>query len=51
MINVSMDHIIKIIKNIDAGYRMGIRRLKILYYADDAILVAETGEDLQRLTH
>lgn len=34
---------------VEAGYTMGDRSLRILCYADDAVLVAENEDDLQRL--
>lgn len=43
-----MDEIIGSLEN-QRGYRMGDRQLKIICYADDAVLVAETENDLQRL--
>jgi hypothetical protein len=45
-----MDEIIKKIKTRrKRGYRMGGKELKIIGYADDAIITAETEDDLQRI--
>ena len=33
------------------GYKMGDREIKILCYADDVVLIAESEDELQRLLH
>lgn len=47
--NIIMDQIIRGVNEVKAGYKMGNRSLRILCYADDAVLVAENEDDLQRL--
>ncbi|XP_044749778.1 uncharacterized protein LOC123310376 [Coccinella septempunctata] len=46
-----MDEIIESVNEINAGFKMNNRRLRVLCYADDALLVAENEDDLQRLLH
>jgi len=41
--------IIRSVNETGYGYRMEARTLNILCYADDAILLAETEDDLQQL--
>lgn len=50
LFNIIMDEIIKNVKN-RKGYKMGNKELKIICYADDAVLLAESEDDLQRLLH
>ena len=45
-----MDEIIKKVSKL-RGYKMGEKKINILCYADDAVLVAEDENDLQRLLH
>lgn len=49
LFNLIMDKIIGKVKQIKAGYRMGRESHSIICYADDALLMAETEDDLQRL--
>lgn len=44
-----MDRIIDKTKITNAGYRLGNRKVNILCYADDALLMAENEDELQRL--
>ena len=48
LFNIIMDEIIKQVRK-HKGYKMGDREIKILCYADDAVLIAEDEDDLQRL--
>lgn len=48
LFNLIMDEIIKSVKNM-CGYKMGKKNFNILYFADDAILIADNEDDLQRL--
>lgn len=50
LFNVVMDEVIKKVK-LSRGYRLGDKEVKILCYADDAVLFAENEDDLQRLLH
>ena len=45
-----MDEIIKLVRKLK-GYKMGNKEVRILCYADDVVLVAESEDDLQRLLH
>ena len=45
-----MDEILKQVHKLK-GYKMGSKEVKILCYADDAVLVAESEDDLQRLLY
>ncbi|KAK9887098.1 hypothetical protein WA026_020042 [Henosepilachna vigintioctopunctata] len=45
-----MDEIIKKVRGM-RGYKMGDKEISILCYADDAVLIAENEDDLQRLLH
>ncbi|XP_044749727.1 uncharacterized protein LOC123310328 [Coccinella septempunctata] len=45
-----MDEIIKRVRR-GIGYRMGNREIQILCYEDDAVIMAESEDDLQRLLH
>jgi len=46
-----MDQLIESVNEVDAEFRMNNRRLLILCYADDAVLTAESEDDLQQLLH
>ncbi|XP_050452220.1 uncharacterized protein LOC126851927 [Cataglyphis hispanica] len=50
-LNVIMNEIIEEMKKVDARYKIGNRYIKILCYADDAILLAKSEENLQRLLY
>lgn len=50
LFNIIMDEIIKQVRHLK-GYKMGNRNITILCYADDAVLVAENEDDLQRLLY
>ena len=50
LFNIIMDEIIKKVSKL-RGYKMGEKKINILCYADDAVLVAENEDDLQRLLH
>ena len=50
LFNIIMDEIIKAVRVL-RGYKMGDRNVNILCYADDAVLLAESEDDLQRLLH
>lgn len=47
---IIMNEIIKKVKQ-KGGYRVGNKELKIICYADNAIIVAEDEDDLQRLLY
>lgn len=47
LFNIMMDEIIRKVKT-GRGYRMGDQEFTILCYADDAVLFAESEDDLQR---
>jgi Reverse transcriptase (RNA-dependent DNA polymerase) len=51
LFNLIMDEIILQVKNLNRGYRMGEEIISIVCYADDAILIAESEDDLQRLLY
>lgn len=51
LFNLIMDKIINSVKEVNGGYRMGRKHMKILCYADDAILTADNEDDLQRLLY
>lgn len=44
-----MDEIIKKVKTVGRGYRMGEQEIKILCYADDAVIISEDEDNLQRM--
>ncbi|XP_056633527.1 uncharacterized protein LOC130443087 [Diorhabda sublineata] len=46
-----MDQLVETVKNLGLGYRMGTYKINILCYADDAVLIAESEDDLQRMLH
>ena len=48
LFNLVMDRIINQVKGVGRGHRMGQTEFKILCYADDAVLIAESEDDLQR---
>ena len=48
LFNLVMDRSIKV-KGVGWGYRMGQTEFKILWYADDAVLIAESEDNLQRM--
>ena len=50
LFNIIMDEIIGNVRLLK-GYSMGDQEITILCYADDAVLVAENENDLQRLLH
>lgn len=50
LFNIVMDEIIRKVRN-GEGYKMGNQQIKILCYADDAVLVAESEDALQRQLH
>lgn len=49
LFNTIMDELIKAVKSTGLGYRMGTQKINILCYADDAVIIAETEDDLQRM--
>ena len=49
LFNLVMDRIINQVKGVGRGYRMGQTEFKILCYADDAVLIAESEDNLQRM--
>lgn len=49
LFNIIMNEIIEEVKELHIGYEMANRSLGILCYADDATLMAESEDDLQRL--
>lgn len=49
LFNIIMDEIIKVVKMVGRGYRMGEQEIKILCYADDAVIISEDEDNLQRL--
>ena len=51
LFNLVMDEIIDEVKNAGRGYSMGRNSIKIVCYADDAVLVAEDEDDLQRMLY
>jgi hypothetical protein len=48
--NLAMNEIIKNIKD-KKGYRMSNEEISIICYADDAVLIADREDNLQRLLH
>lgn len=50
LFNIVMEEIIKRV-NTGKGYEMGQQEIKIVCYADDAVLLANNEDDLQRLLH
>lgn len=51
LFNLVMDEVIQTIKNLNIGYSMGGRTTNIICYADDAVLLADNEDDLQRLLY
>lgn len=51
LFNLVMNQIIKDVKDVGVGYRMANKTVAIVCYADDAALIAENEDDLQRLLH
>ena len=49
LFNLRMDRIINQVKGVGRGYRMGQTEFKIFCYADDAVLIAESKNNLQRM--
>ena len=49
LFNVLMDRIIYNVKNVNHGYRMGNNYIKIVCYAADAVLIADSDDGLQWL--
>ena len=49
LFNLIMDQIIQQVKNKNLGYQMHNTKFNILCYADDAVLMADNENDLQRL--
>jgi len=47
--NLIIDEIIRQVRR--KGYQIGDRKIKLLYYADDAVLMAEKEDDLQKLLY
>ena len=50
LFNIIMNEIIKKVR-LSNGYHLGDTEIKILCYADDAVIIAEDENDLQRLLH
>lgn len=46
-----MDQLWKSVKNTQLGYRLGTHKINILFHADDALLITESEDDLQRMLH
>lgn len=51
LFNLIMDKIIEEVAAMGLGYRMGRNKISIICYADDAVIIAETENDLQRQLH
>lgn len=51
LFNLIMDKIIQNVKNTSSGYRLGSKEIQIVCYADDAMIVAENEDNVQRLLH
>lgn len=51
LFNVIMDQIISEVKTAGKGYRMGKKEFKIICYADDAVIISEDEDNLQRLLY
>ncbi|GJQ68993.1 hypothetical protein Trydic_g6171 [Trypoxylus dichotomus] len=51
LFNLIMDKIINSVEEVAGGYRMGQQSIKMLCYADDAILMADNEDDLQQLLY
>ena len=48
LFNIVMDELIKKVRKLK-GFRMGDREIKILCYADDAVLIGKSEDDVQKL--
>lgn len=48
LFNLLMDEIIQQVTSLNLGYRMGHSKISMVCYADDAAIIAETENDLQR---
>ena len=46
-----MDIIIEKVTSMNIGYRMGHNRVSMVCYADDAAIIAETEDNMQRQLH
>lgn len=51
LFDVIMDEIIKEVRAVGKGYRIGNKEIKIICYADDAMIISEDEDNLQRLLH
>ncbi|XP_057653539.1 uncharacterized protein LOC130892274 [Diorhabda carinulata] len=51
LFNIIMDEIIKEVKTAGRRYRMGKHEFKIVCYADDAVVISEDEDILQKLLH
>jgi len=51
LFNLIMNEIIKDVKNAGHGNRTNKGEISILCYADDAVIISENGDELQRLHH
>ena len=49
LFNLIMEEIISEVKTIGKGYRLGDKEIKIICYADDAVLISEDEDNLQRM--
>jgi endonuclease/exonuclease/phosphatase family metal-dependent hydrolase len=49
LFNLIMDRIIEEVVSLKVGYRLGKESISVVCYADDAVLLAESQEDLQNL--
>jgi len=50
LFNITMNEIIKKDKTVNGEYRIASREIKIVCYADDAIIITEDKDNLQRLS-
>lgn len=51
LFNLIMDELITEVKKVGKGYSLGDKELKIICYADDAVLVSEDEDNLQRMLY
>ncbi|KAI4501058.1 hypothetical protein M0802_003861 [Mischocyttarus mexicanus] len=51
LFNIIMDEIISEVMTAGKGYRMGDREIKLIAFVDDAVLIAEDEDNLQRLLY
>lgn len=49
LFNLIMDELISEVKRTGKGYRLGGKEIKIICYADDAVLISEDEDNLQRM--